>query len=154
MTSTRCGCWPSTGRWYLEAWCHRAEAVRLFRLDRVLSARVLDGVDGTPPPEAVSRDLDDGLFTPAPTTSVVVLDLAPRAALGRRVLPDRGRSGAARRRPASAAAHVRPVLAAPARAAPAGWCGARAGAGAEVVRAARGRSGAATRALRAPYALR
>ena len=30
------------GRWYLEGWCHRAEAVRLFRLDRVVQARVLD----------------------------------------------------------------------------------------------------------------
>jgi predicted DNA-binding transcriptional regulator YafY len=67
------------GRLYLEAWCHRVEAVRLFRLDRVLAARVLDGVDGTPPPEAVSRDLDAGLFTPAPTDVVVVLELAAGA---------------------------------------------------------------------------
>lgn len=67
------------GRWYLEAWCHRAEDVRLFRLDRVLDARVLD-VDGTPPDGAVGRDLDDALFTPGEQDLVVVLDLAPRAA--------------------------------------------------------------------------
>jgi proteasome accessory factor C len=34
-------------RWYLEGWCHRAEAVRLFRLDRVVGIEVLDA-DGTP----------------------------------------------------------------------------------------------------------
>jgi proteasome accessory factor BC len=30
------------GRTYLEGWCHRAESVRLFRLDRIVSAEVLD----------------------------------------------------------------------------------------------------------------
>ncbi len=30
------------GRHYIEGWCHRAEAVRLFRLDRVVQAEVLD----------------------------------------------------------------------------------------------------------------
>jgi proteasome accessory factor C len=66
------------GRWYLEAWCHRAAGVRLFRLDRVIAAEVLD-VDGTPPPEAVSRDLDRGLFQPAPDDLVVTIELEPHA---------------------------------------------------------------------------
>lgn len=66
------------GRWYLEAWCHRVEDVRLFRVDRVLEATVLE-VDGTPPPQAVARDLDDALFTPGPQDLVVVLELAPQA---------------------------------------------------------------------------
>jgi predicted DNA-binding transcriptional regulator YafY len=52
------------GRWYLEAWCHRAEDVRLFRVDRVAGVELLD-VDGTPPPEAISRDSGDLLFTPS-----------------------------------------------------------------------------------------
>ncbi|WP_088319034.1 YafY family protein [Kineosporia sp. R_H_3] len=64
------------GRWYLEAWCHRAEGVRLFRLDRVVTVALLD-VDGTPPPEAVSRDAGESLFTPSPDDLVVTLDLAP-----------------------------------------------------------------------------
>ena len=64
------------GHIYLEGWCHRADAVRLFRLGRVLDARVLD-VDGTPPPQAVSRDLDDSLFQPSPSDLLVTLDLAP-----------------------------------------------------------------------------
>jgi predicted DNA-binding transcriptional regulator YafY len=66
------------GRWYLEAWCHRAEDVRLFRLDRVLEARVLDA-DGTPPPQAVGRDLDDGLFRPGPDDVLVTVELEPWA---------------------------------------------------------------------------
>lgn len=66
------------GRWYLEAWCHRAEDVRLFRLDRIVEVEVLD-VDGTPPPEAVSRGNTDSLFTPSPDDLVVTLDLAVEA---------------------------------------------------------------------------
>jgi predicted DNA-binding transcriptional regulator YafY len=66
------------GRWYLEAWCHRADGVRLFRVDRVVAVQVLD-VDGTPPPDAVSRDADEQLFTPSPDDLVVTLDLAPAA---------------------------------------------------------------------------
>jgi proteasome accessory factor C len=66
------------GRWYLEGWCHRAEAVRLFRLDRVVGVEVLD-VDGTPPVTAQRRDADEGLFTPSAEDVVVTLDLAPQA---------------------------------------------------------------------------
>ncbi len=64
------------GHWYLEGWCHRADGVRLFRLGRVLSAERLD-VDGTPPPQARSRDLQDDLFTPSPTDTRITLDLGP-----------------------------------------------------------------------------
>ncbi|MFB9376485.1 helix-turn-helix transcriptional regulator [Kineococcus gynurae] len=66
------------GRWYLEAWCHRAEGVRLFRADRIEAAEVLDA-DGTPPPQAVPRDVDAALFAASPGDTVVVLDLAPQA---------------------------------------------------------------------------
>jgi proteasome accessory factor C len=66
------------GHWYLEGWCHRAEAVRLFRLDRVVAIEVLDA-DGTPPPDAVGRDADERLFTPSPEDVVVTVDLEPAA---------------------------------------------------------------------------
>jgi predicted DNA-binding transcriptional regulator YafY len=66
------------GRWYLEGWCHRAEAVRLFRIDRVVAVEVLD-VAGIPPKGAGSRDADEALFTPSPDDVVVTLDLAPQA---------------------------------------------------------------------------
>ncbi|MFI7589106.1 helix-turn-helix transcriptional regulator [Spongisporangium articulatum] len=65
------------GRWYLEAWCHRAEAVRLFRVDRVASAQLLD-VDGTPPPQAKSREDDAALFTASPDDLQVTLEVDPR----------------------------------------------------------------------------
>ncbi|WP_432505044.1 helix-turn-helix transcriptional regulator [Kineococcus arenarius] len=67
------------GRWYLEAWCHRAEGVRLFRLDRIEAAQALDA-DGTPPARAVSRDVQSDLFRPSPDDLLVTLDLAPQAA--------------------------------------------------------------------------
>jgi predicted DNA-binding transcriptional regulator YafY len=62
------------GLWYLEAWCHRAEAVRLFRVDRVTGAELLD-LDGTPPPQAVSRDTGDDLFTPSDDDTLVTLEV-------------------------------------------------------------------------------
>ena len=65
-------------RWYLEGWCHRAEAVRLFRMDRIVGIEVLD-VDGTPPRDAVRRDADERLFTPSPDDVVVTVDLEPAA---------------------------------------------------------------------------
>ncbi|GAA3612858.1 WYL domain-containing protein [Kineosporia mesophila] len=65
------------GRWYLEAWCHRAEGVRLFRFDRVAGLRLLD-VDGTPPGDAVSRAVDEQLFTPSPDDLMVTLEVEPR----------------------------------------------------------------------------
>ncbi|MBX6370842.1 MAG: WYL domain-containing protein [Acidothermus sp.] len=62
------------GRSYLEGWCRRAEAVRLFRLDRILEARVLDA-PCEPPPEAAPRDLDAGIFQPGPGQIAVTLRL-------------------------------------------------------------------------------
>jgi proteasome accessory factor C len=66
------------GRWYLEGWCHRAEAVRLFRLDRVEAVKVLE-VAAQVPPGATERDLDLGLFVPSPGDQQVVLELDPPA---------------------------------------------------------------------------
>jgi proteasome accessory factor C len=66
------------GRWYLEGWCRRAEAVRLFRLDRVVAIEMLD-VPADVPSEATARDLDAGLFVASPEDIVVVLELDPPA---------------------------------------------------------------------------
>ncbi len=49
------------GHAYLDAWCHLAEAPRLFRLDRVVTAEVLSEPIATEP--AAPRDLGDGFFT-------------------------------------------------------------------------------------------
>ncbi|MEV4799789.1 WYL domain-containing protein [Nonomuraea sp. NPDC049421] len=63
------------GRAYLEGWCYRAEAMRLFRLDRVLGVEVLD-VPADPPAEAEPRDVTDGVFRPSPTDELVELELS------------------------------------------------------------------------------
>jgi proteasome accessory factor C len=66
------------GRTYLEGWCRRAEGVRLFRLDRVLSVDVLD-VPAEVPEEAEPVDVDAGLFTASPSDLLAELELAPAA---------------------------------------------------------------------------
>lgn len=60
------------GRWYLEAWCRRVDDVRLFRLDRVLSAAVLD-MAAEVPSHATPRPLTEGLYHPAPSDPLVTL---------------------------------------------------------------------------------
>jgi proteasome accessory factor C len=66
------------GRFYLEGWCHRVEAMRLFRADRILAVRLLD-VPAEPPPEATPRDMSEGLYRPAPSDPEVTLRLRPAA---------------------------------------------------------------------------
>jgi predicted DNA-binding transcriptional regulator YafY len=63
------------GRPYLEAWCLRAEGMRLFRLDRMLSLEVLD-TPSAPPAEAVGVDIDEGLFRPSPDDIQVEIELS------------------------------------------------------------------------------
>jgi len=64
------------GRSYLEGWCYRAEAVRLFRLDRMLEVRILDQ-PAEPPPEAEPLDVTQGVFRPSPTDQLVELEVTP-----------------------------------------------------------------------------
>jgi len=63
------------GRAYLEGWCLRAEAVRLFRLDRVLALAVLDQ-PASVPAQAEPRDVDQGLFRPSADDAAVELELS------------------------------------------------------------------------------
>jgi proteasome accessory factor C len=62
------------GEWYVVGWCHRAEGERLFRVDRIHDAVVLDR---TFAPPADPPDL--GVFHPRPEDPQVVLELAPAA---------------------------------------------------------------------------
>jgi proteasome accessory factor C len=66
------------GHVYLDAWCHTAEDRRLFRLDRVSSAQVLDSAvadhSDLPP-----RDLSEGIFSPSPQDTLATLRLEPSA---------------------------------------------------------------------------
>lgn len=67
------------GHWYVEGWCHRADAVRMFRLDRIESVQILE-VDGTPPPQARPRAVDQGLFVAGEGDLTVVLEADAHAA--------------------------------------------------------------------------
>lgn len=60
------------GRGYLEAWCRRAEAVRLFRADRIDALTEL-AEPAAPPPQAQLHDLTDGVFQPSPELPLVTL---------------------------------------------------------------------------------
>ena len=64
----------AAGQWYAAAYCHRAEAERVFRVDRMRSAVVQDTTfEGRPPAP------QPPIFTPRPDDPVVVLDLGPDA---------------------------------------------------------------------------
>jgi len=60
------------GRGYLEAWCRRAEAVRLFRVDRIDFSAELDE-PAAPPPQARQTDLSAGIFKPSEELPLVTL---------------------------------------------------------------------------------
>jgi proteasome accessory factor C len=65
------------GHWYLDAYCHRAQGLRRFRVDRIRELVELDDVaDSLPAPRPPSADA----FVPGPGSEVVQLELAPGAA--------------------------------------------------------------------------
>jgi proteasome accessory factor C len=66
------------GHSYLEGWCHRAREVRMFRVDRIRTATLLQS-PAQPPPDADVTDLSKGLFQPDPDDPVAVIDLQPDA---------------------------------------------------------------------------
>jgi proteasome accessory factor C len=68
----------SEGHSYLEGWCHRAGETRMFRLDRMRRATLLD-TPSAPPQDARVTDLSQGLFQPDADDPEAVLDLAPPA---------------------------------------------------------------------------
>ena len=65
------------GHLYLDAWCHSAEAPRLFRLDRIDRAEVLE--DPVETPQEGPRDLGDGIFSQSTDVTPVTLRLEPEA---------------------------------------------------------------------------
>jgi proteasome accessory factor C len=64
------------GHAYLEAWCRRAEGVRVFRVDRMEHVELLDE-PARPPTGLELRDLAEGVFQPAAEHLLAVLRLAP-----------------------------------------------------------------------------
>ena len=66
--------YAAEGEWYVQAWCHAAQAERLFRLDRIRAVSVLDATFDPPaalPPRRVFSAEDAG--------DRIVLDLEPWA---------------------------------------------------------------------------
>lgn len=66
------------GRTYLEGWCHTADDLRLFRLDRIEDLKVLDE-PATPPTDPALRNLDEGAFAPSGASFILTLELGPHA---------------------------------------------------------------------------
>lgn len=66
------------GRPYLEAWCHRAQETRLFRVDNITSARVLQ-TSADPPVDVSLLDASQGPFRPDPEDPIAILELEPQA---------------------------------------------------------------------------
>jgi proteasome accessory factor C len=60
------------GRAYLEAWCRRAEATRMFRVDRIDAFTELDE-PAAPPEEAVPHDVREGVFHPTADLPLVTV---------------------------------------------------------------------------------
>jgi proteasome accessory factor C len=60
------------GRAYLEAWCRRAEAVRMFRVDRIDGFLELDE-PAAPPSQARPSDLSDGVFRASPDLPLITV---------------------------------------------------------------------------------
>ena len=60
------------GKGYLEAWCRRAEATRMFRVDRIDDFTELSE-PARPPVEAVPHDLSAGVFRPGAELPLVTL---------------------------------------------------------------------------------
>ncbi len=65
------------GHAYLEGYCHRAEAVRHFRIDRIEEVRVLD--EPAQAPLWIDSDVPERMFHPDPQIPPVTLRLSPSA---------------------------------------------------------------------------
>lgn len=62
------------GRSYVEAWCRSVEGMRVFRVDRIEDARLLDE-PASVPADVSLRDLSEGVFHPAAEHLLVELRL-------------------------------------------------------------------------------
>jgi len=65
------------GTWYVAGWCHRADAERLFRVDRVRAVRATG--EHFDPATRSDSDVRDLVYHPSPDDPRVTLRLAPAA---------------------------------------------------------------------------
>lgn len=66
------------GHYYLEGYCRLVEDIRVFRVDRILAADILDEAADVPA-DVEPRELSAGIYRPAPGDMAVKLTLAPEA---------------------------------------------------------------------------
>jgi proteasome accessory factor C len=66
------------GKAYLEAWCRRAEATRMFRVDRIDAFTELDE-PAAPPAHVDLHDVSDGVFHPTPDLPLATLRVGRRS---------------------------------------------------------------------------
>ena len=84
MTRSRTGWWiparifSDNNIWYLDAWCHKAQAGRFFRVDRILSATDHGEAAGDLP--VADPRFPSSLFTPGEADEFVTIRLLPDAA--------------------------------------------------------------------------
>ncbi|MDQ1652871.1 MAG: proteasome accessory factor [Cryptosporangiaceae bacterium] len=67
-----------SGLTYVEAWCRKAGAVRMFRADRIDEITELEE-RSAPPPEAVTQDVSTGVFQSSGAQPLVTLRIARAA---------------------------------------------------------------------------
>lgn len=67
----------SGGRWYLVGWCHRVKDERIFRLDRIRSAEVLDESAEIPEDFDLTKYRD--VYVESADAIPVVIDISPEA---------------------------------------------------------------------------
>lgn len=68
----------SQGRWYLSGWCHLVQDSRIFRVDRIRSAQILD--ESADVPDDLDASKLEARYVKGPDSINVILDLAPQAA--------------------------------------------------------------------------
>jgi len=69
------------GNWYLDCWCHRAEGLRSFAVERIEQVQLLDSICKTMPDDELDRLLSRsfGIFSGMPT-AIAVLHFTAKAA--------------------------------------------------------------------------
>ncbi len=68
----------SAGRWYLVGWCHKVSDERIFRVDRIRTAAVLDVLADIPPDVDLSKY--EALYVEGAGDFKITLEIAPQAA--------------------------------------------------------------------------
>jgi predicted DNA-binding transcriptional regulator YafY len=68
-------------KWYLDAWCHKQEALRIFRVDNIPTATMLETPAVDIPDEAINAEFTQGYgIYSGPVTATAILRFSPGSA--------------------------------------------------------------------------